>query len=101
MWQLTRINLLGQTLDGRLISRNIDVNWPLRNCDLTSLDYYMFGTVKEKCYVDKPIKYFKANIRDTRQKARKNLSDLMWYCEAKRCEWINNNEGSTEIYVLT
>ena len=35
------IDLLRETFDGRLISRNGDVNWPPRSCDLTPLDYFL------------------------------------------------------------
>ena len=31
-----------------------DVVWPPRSCDLTPLDYYLWGDVKDKCYADKP-----------------------------------------------
>ena len=27
---------------------------PPRSCDLTPLDYYLWGAVKDKCYADKP-----------------------------------------------
>ena len=38
----------------RIISRRADVIWPPRSCDLTPLDYYLWGAVKDKCYTDKP-----------------------------------------------
>ena len=31
-----------------------DVVWAPRSCDLTPLDYYLLGAVKDKCYADKP-----------------------------------------------
>ena len=49
------------TLDGLravfedcIISRRADVVWPPRICDLTPLDYYLWGAIKDKCYADKP-----------------------------------------------
>ena len=33
--------------------RRADVVWPCRSCDLTPLVYYLWGAVKDKCYVDK------------------------------------------------
>ena len=36
-----------------IISRRANVVWPPRSCDLTSLDYYLWGAVKDKCYADK------------------------------------------------
>ena len=37
-----------------IISRIADVVWPPRSCDLTLLDYYLWGAVKDKYYADKP-----------------------------------------------
>ncbi|GFV27149.1 hypothetical protein TNCV_954831 [Trichonephila clavipes] len=38
----------------RLISRFGPVNWPPRSCDLTPLDYFLWGYVKSLVYADKP-----------------------------------------------
>ena len=35
-------------------NRRTDVVWPPRSCDLTALYYYLWGSAKDKCYVDKP-----------------------------------------------
>ena len=37
------------------------------HCDLTPLDYYLWGAVKDKCYADKPetIDVLKDNIRES------------------------------------
>ena len=40
--------------EDRVISHRADVVWPPRNCDLTPLDYCLWGAVKDKCYADKP-----------------------------------------------
>ena len=50
----------------RIISRRADVVWPLRSFDLTPLDYYLWGAVKDKCYTDKPetIDALKDNIHE-------------------------------------
>ena len=49
----------------RIISRRDVVVCPPRPCNLTPLDYYLWGAVKDKCYVDKPetIDALKRNIR--------------------------------------
>ena len=49
-----------------IISRIADIIWPPRSCDLTPLDYYFWGAVKDKCYADKPetIDALKDNIRE-------------------------------------
>ena len=53
-------------LKDRVKSRRADVVWPPRRCDLTPLDYYLCGAVKDKCYADKPeiIDALKDNIRE-------------------------------------
>ncbi|GFU93114.1 hypothetical protein TNCV_206591 [Trichonephila clavipes] len=40
------IDLLKNTFGDRLISRFGPVNWPPRSCDLTPLDYFLWGYVK-------------------------------------------------------
>ena len=39
---------------------------PLRSCDITPLDFYLWGYVKSKCFVDKPatIEALEANITE-------------------------------------
>ena len=48
------------------ISHRADVVWPPRNCDLTPLDYYLWGAVEDKYYIAKPdtIDALKDNIRE-------------------------------------
>ncbi|GFU87858.1 uncharacterized protein TNCV_964141 [Trichonephila clavipes] len=48
------IDLLKDTFGVRLISRFGPVNWPPRSCDLTPLDYFLWGYVKSLVYADKP-----------------------------------------------
>ena len=47
------IDLLKSKFGDKLISRNGPVNWPPRSCDLTPLDYFMWGYVKSLVYADK------------------------------------------------
>ncbi|GFT52233.1 uncharacterized protein TNCV_2530941 [Trichonephila clavipes] len=47
------LDLLKDTLVDRLISRFGPVNWPPRSCDLTPLDYFLWGYVKSLVYEDK------------------------------------------------
>ena len=61
-----------------------------RSCDLTPLDYYLWGAVEDKCYADKPetIDVLKDNIReaigeiqlDTIDNVFKNWTDCVGYC---------------------
>ena len=39
--------------ENRIISRNADINWLPRNCDLTPLDYFLWGTIKDD-YANQP-----------------------------------------------
>ncbi|GFX22538.1 uncharacterized protein TNCV_2784741 [Trichonephila clavipes] len=59
------IDLLKDTFGDRLISRFGPVNWPPRSCDLTPLDYFLWGYVKSLVYADKPqtLAHLEDNIR--------------------------------------
>ncbi|GFY21813.1 transposable element Tc3 transposase [Trichonephila clavipes] len=49
----------------RLISSFVPVNGPPRSCDLTPLDYFLWGYVKSLVYADKPqtLDHLEDNIR--------------------------------------
>ena len=49
------IDLLRGKCGEHFISRSALVNWPLRSCDLTPLDYFLWGYVKVHDYTDKPV----------------------------------------------
>ena len=67
---------------------------PPRNCDLTPLDYYLCGAVKDKCYSDKPetIDALKDNIHEAIGEIQlhaidnmlKNWTDRAGYCVTSR-----------------
>ena len=61
---IATIDLLKSKFGDKLISRNGPVNWPARSCDLTPLDYFLWGYVKSLVYADKPatIDALEANI---------------------------------------
>ena len=61
------LDILRPVAEDRIISCRADVVWPPRSCDLTPLEYYLWGAVKDKCYADKPetIDALKNNIRVT------------------------------------
>ncbi|GFV50600.1 putative transposable element [Trichonephila clavipes] len=48
------IDLLKDTFGDHLISSFGPVNWPPRSCDLTPLDFFLWGYVKSLVYADKP-----------------------------------------------
>ena len=60
------LDVLRTVFENRFIRRRTNVVWPPRSCDLIPLDYYLWGAVKDKCYVDKPetIDALKYNIRE-------------------------------------
>ena len=59
------LDVLRTVFEDSIISLKADIVWPPRSCDLTPLDYYFQGTVKDKCYADKleTIETLKDNIR--------------------------------------
>lgn len=88
------LNLLRPNLENRIISKIGDVNWPPRSCDLTPLDYFLWGPVKDKCYANHPetiqdLKYeiqaAVAAIRpETIEKVLQNWVDRISYCKLSR-----------------
>ncbi|CAF1040561.1 unnamed protein product [Didymodactylos carnosus] len=48
------INLLKEKFGESIISRKGPVNWLPRSCDLTPLDFFLWGYVKSLCYANKP-----------------------------------------------
>ncbi|GFW67085.1 transposable element Tc3 transposase [Trichonephila clavipes] len=89
------INLLKDTFGDRLISRFGPVNWPPRSCDLTPLDYFLWGYVKSLVYADKPqtLDHLEDNIHrviaDIRPqmlgKVIENWTSGLDYIRASRC----------------
>ncbi|CAK9831720.1 Transposable element Tc3 transposase [Anthophora retusa] len=58
------IALLRSKFNDRIISENGAVNWPPRSCDLTPLDFFLWGHVKSLVYSNNPqtVVDLKANI---------------------------------------
>ena len=93
------VDVLSPLFEDRLISRRADVVWPPRSCDLTPLDYYLWGAVKDECYADKPetIEALNDNIREaigeiqlhTIDNVLKNWADRVSYCMASRGSHLN------------
>ncbi|GFS50156.1 uncharacterized protein TNCV_2831 [Trichonephila clavipes] len=89
------IDLLKDTFGDRLISRFGPVNWPPKSCDLTPLDYFLWGYVKSLVYADKPqtLDHLEENIRrviaDIRpqmlEKVIENWTSRLDYIRASRC----------------
>ena len=60
------MDLLRSRFGKQFISRLGSVDWPPRSCDITPLDFYLWGYVKSKCFVDKPatIETLESNITE-------------------------------------
>ncbi|GFT53983.1 transposable element Tc3 transposase [Trichonephila clavipes] len=92
------IDLLKDTFGDRLISRFGSENWPPRSCDLTPLDYFLWGYVKSLVYADKPqtLDHLEGNIRrviaDIRpqmlEKVIENWTSRLDYIRARRVSSI-------------
>ena len=61
------MDLLKGKFGERVISRNGPVEWPPRSCDLTPLDFFLWGHIKSMVYANKP-----ATLDDLRQHATRN-----------------------------
>ena len=92
-------DVLRNVFEYRIISRRANVVFLTRSCDLTPLNYYFWGAVKDKCYADKPqtIDALKDNIREaigeiqlhTIDNVLKNWTDRVGYCMASRGSHLN------------
>ncbi|GFX48899.1 putative transposable element [Trichonephila clavipes] len=90
------IDLLKDTFGDRLISRFGPLNWPPRSCDLTPLDYFLWGYVKSLVYADKPqtLDYLEDNIRRVIADIRLQMLEKVienWTC---RLDYIRASRGS-------
>ena len=89
--------MLHSVFEDRIISR--DVIWPSWNCNLISLDYYLWGPAKDKSYGDTPetIEALKDNIREaiseiqlhTIDNVLKSWTDRVGYCMASPGSYLN------------
>ncbi|GFV91415.1 putative LOC100569746 [Trichonephila clavipes] len=76
------IDLLKDTLGDRLISRFGLVNWPPRSCDLTPLDYFLWGQQK----ID--------NIRRVIADIRPQMLEKVIENWTSRLDYIRDSRGS-------
>ncbi|GFT61924.1 transposable element Tc3 transposase [Trichonephila clavipes] len=90
------IHLLKDTFGDRLISRFGPVNWPPRSCDLTPLDYFLWGYVKSLVYVDKPqtLDHMEDNIRRVIADIRPQMLEKVIENWTSRLDYIQASRGS-------
>ncbi|GFS57742.1 transposable element Tc3 transposase [Trichonephila clavipes] len=91
------IDLLKDTLGDRLISRFGPVNWPPRSCDLTPLDYFLWGYVKSLVYADKPqtLDHLEDNIRRVIADIRPQILEKVIENWTTRLDYIRASRGSS------
>ncbi|GFV97989.1 putative LOC100569746 [Trichonephila clavipes] len=90
------IDLLKDTFGDRLISRFGPVNWPPRSCDLTPLDYFLWGYVKSLVYADKPqtLDHLEDNIRRVIAYIRPQMLEKVIENWTSRLDYIPASRGS-------
>ncbi|GFX58982.1 putative transposable element [Trichonephila clavipes] len=90
------IDLLKDTFGDHLISRFGPVNWPPRSCDLTPLDYFLWGYVKSLVYADKPqtLDHLTDNIRRVIADIRPQMLEKVIENWTSRLDYIRASRGS-------
>ncbi|GFV91017.1 heat shock 70kDa protein 8 [Trichonephila clavipes] len=90
------IDLLKDTFGDHLISRFGPVNWPPRSCDLTPLDYFLWGYVKSLVYADKPqtLDHLEDNIRRVIADIRPQMLEKVIENWTSRLVYIRASRGS-------
>ncbi|GFV79470.1 DUF4817 domain-containing protein [Trichonephila clavipes] len=90
------IDLLKDTFGNRLISRFGPVNWPPRSCDITPLDYFLWGYVKSLVYADKPqtLDHLEDNIRRVITDIRPQMLEKVIENWTSRLDYIRASRGS-------
>ncbi|GFV04660.1 putative DD41D transposase [Trichonephila clavipes] len=89
-------DLLKDTFGDRIISRFGPVNWPPRSCDLTPLDYFLWGYVKSLVYADKPqtLDHLEDNIRRVIAVIRPQMLEKVIENWTSRLDYIRASRGS-------
>ncbi|GFX64456.1 uncharacterized protein TNCV_4043461 [Trichonephila clavipes] len=87
---------VNDTFGDRLISRFGPVNWPPRSCDLTPLDYFLWGYVKSLVYADKPqtLDHLEDNIRRVIPDIRPQMLEKVIENWTSRLDYIRASRGS-------
>ena len=76
------IGLLREKFPGLMILRNGDYNWPPRSCDLTPLNFFLHGCVKDKVYDNAP-----QSIQELEEK----ICAVIYEIEPQMCENLMEN----------
>ena len=71
------MQLLQEHFNGRIISQFGDVNWPSHSPDLTSPDFFLWGYLKEKVFVNKLQSSMELKENITREISPETLEKVM------------------------
>ncbi|GFU84881.1 uncharacterized protein TNCV_2128221 [Trichonephila clavipes] len=93
------IDLLKDTFGDRLFSRFGPVNWPPRSCDLTPLDYFLWGYVKSLVYADKPqtLNHLEDNIHRVIADIRPQMLEKVIKNWTSRLDYIRASRGRSHV----
>ncbi|GFT86848.1 putative transposable element [Trichonephila clavipes] len=100
-----RRNISHSSCHNRFIERHLwgppnftfgPVNWPPRSCDLTLLDYFLWGYVKSLVYADKPqtLDHLEDNIRRVIADIRPQMLEKVIENWTSRLDYIRAGRGS-------
>ncbi|GFU82173.1 hypothetical protein TNCV_4466241 [Trichonephila clavipes] len=83
----------------RLVTANFTFwtwNWPPRSCDLTPLDYFLWGYVKSLVYADKPqtLDHLEDNIHRVIADIRPQMLEKVIENWTSRLDYIRASRGS-------
>ena len=98
--ETTRI--LKDLFPGQLISRFGDLHWPARSPDLTAPDFFLWGYLKEKVYVNKPqtLDQLKNNIRQEIENIPVEILKKVMKNSIKRADFCRTAKGGHLVDII-
>ncbi|CAI6370846.1 unnamed protein product [Macrosiphum euphorbiae] len=89
------MDILRERFEGMVISRNGDINWPPRSCDLTPLDFFLWGYLKSHVHANKQqsIYALKVNIINTIKQIQPDLCNKVIENWTTRIRATNQSRG--------
>lgn len=88
--------LLRQIFDDKLISNGGPVNWPARSPDITPLDFYLWGYVKNEVYEFEPpesVQELEERVRNVFTSINGNTLRRVINTVLKKCQKCINKNG--------
>lgn len=89
-------NLLTEVFNNKVIANRGRVNWPARSPDITPLDFYLWGYVKNEVYEFEPpatIEQLEDRVRDVLNNINRNTLRKVTRTVFKKCEKCINKNG--------